>query len=66
MKEVISKQEEFVINSDTIVEYKGNSNVLIIPDGVKVIGKCAFFNQWNLRKVTMPNSVEIIEELAFV
>ena len=38
---------------------------VIIPDGIKVIGNSAFSGQSKLNYVSLPNSVERIEQCAF-
>ena len=41
-----------------------NVNSIVIPDGVKIIGKCAFYSCY-AKSITIPNSVVKIEEQAF-
>jgi len=38
---------------------------LVIPEGVKIIGSCAFSNQKNLASVTLPSTLTHINSLAF-
>ena len=44
--------------------YSGEGKVLIL-DGTRVIGGRAFYNQRNLKKITLPESVKLIDEKAF-
>jgi hypothetical protein len=53
-----------------ITGFSGTANTITIPDRleglpVKVIGKGAFSNQSNLKAVTIPRSITIIEDEAF-
>lgn len=52
----------------TLVRYpSGNSNTeFVIPDGVTVIGELAFSFNRNLRKLTIPNSVTMVANAAFL
>ncbi len=40
-----------------LVEYTGNSEIVKIPNGVKVIGEEAFAGEINIKKIVMPNTV---------
>lgn len=53
------------INNDMIVDYHGRDIELIIPDGVKKIGREAFKNKSRLERITLPEGLTIIEESAF-
>ena len=46
-------------------KFKKNCTELVIPQGVKVIGKYAFYDCENLSSVTIPNSVKTIGKWAF-
>ncbi len=35
--------KDFVIKDDLLVKYTGNSKNVVIPDGIKKIGECAFY-----------------------
>ncbi len=52
---------------DTLIHYPINnsSKKFVIPDGVKYIGKHAFYNCINLKSITIPQSVLCIENNAF-
>lgn len=41
-------------------ENKNNAKSIIIPEGVKIIGRHSFFNCKNLEYISIPNSVKII------
>ena len=61
----MNNDNDFVIESDTLVSYKGNNRNIIIPDGVTTIGRRAFFLKTFIESVTIPSSVTVIEKEAF-
>jgi len=48
-----------------LTEYIGASEVVIIPDGIDIIGSHAFNEIDNVKSVTVPGSVKRISQLAF-
>lgn len=57
-------------NCNAIICKKNNTLILgccntIIPEGVEEVGKKAFYGQWNLKFITIPNSVKKISDCAF-
>ena len=56
---------EFVIQFGCLTAYKGKEKNVVIPDGVTVIGKRAFYSNNTLESVTIPASVETVEQEAF-
>ena len=58
--------EQFRINNNRLEEYTGSEPFLAIPDGVRVIGKGAFRDRRELYEITIPASVEEIEDEAFM
>jgi hypothetical protein len=56
---------EFKIVNGVLKKYTGNEKNVIIPDGVKRIGKEAFERCENLESVTIPNGVKSIGDYAF-
>ena len=59
------KMEEFIIEDGVLVKYKGKKEDVVIPDGVKEIGRSAFSHK-KITSVVMPDSVEIIGPEAFL
>ena len=57
--------EDFEIKDDVLVKYHGKEENVVIPDGVKEIGKCAFTGCLHLKSIVIPNSVIKIKERAF-
>lgn len=55
---------EFTIQFDRLVQYRGSDPEVMIPDGVTVIGKKAFYAK-PVRTVDLPESVTEIEAEAF-
>lgn len=57
---------DFLIVGDGILlDYRGNTQAVIIPAGVKTIGAGAFADNTGIKKVIMPDSIEVIGEGAF-
>lgn len=57
-------------NCNAIICKKNNTLILgccntIIPESVEVVGKKAFYGQWNLKFIAIPNSVKKISDCAF-
>ena len=61
----MKKFGDFLIENKKLVEYTGNSEIVKIPNGVKVIGEEAFAGEINIKKIVMPNTVRKIEKGAF-
>ena len=61
----MKKFGDFFIENKKLVEYTGNSEIVKIPNGVKVIGEEAFAGETNIKKIVMPNTVRKIETGAF-
>ena len=54
-----------VINGIQLVEYTGSDENVTIPEGIEVIGSCAFFGK-EIKSITIPKSVNYISERAFL
>ena len=52
-------------NGLTLSKYSGNSEHVVIPDGIVVIGRQAFCECKNIKTVTIPSSVKTISREAF-
>ena len=61
----MSEMKDFVIEDGVLIEYKGQDDNIIIPDGVTVIGSGAFKNR-AIKGITIPESVITIEDIAFI
>lgn len=57
--------EDFIIEDNVLVKYRGNKARVVIPDGVTIIGSDAFRENESLVEVVFPEGVERIEEYAF-
>lgn len=55
---------EFTVRDGKLLEYKGNAKYILIPDTVHTIGKGAFRNA-DIISVSIPSSVQIVEDEAF-
>ncbi|MBC5786891.1 leucine-rich repeat protein [Clostridium facile] len=61
------QQDGFQIDENgVLLEYTGNAEHVVIPDGVTKISKLAFARNQTLVSVHMPDSVTTIEEYAFM
>lgn len=57
--------DEFTIFGTVFSGYAGSSSVVAIPDGITEISMFAFKENKNLRAITVPSSVKIIDAYAF-
>ena len=59
---------DFVIVNRVLTEYTGNKENIVIPDdlGINAIGKGAFENRSGITSITLPDSVTIIGDEAFM
>ena len=56
---------EFEINGDVLKKYNGDGETVTVPDGIRVIGTKAFAGNKTIRKVILPDTVEVIKNYAF-
>ena len=57
--------DTFLIEDNVLKKYTGKDTVIVIPDGVKTIGKRVFSNKTKITSVRLPDSLEVISEQAF-
>ena len=57
--------DDFVIESGVLKKYVGPGGDVVVPEGVASIGRSAFDGCEKLTGVTLPESLESIEEMAF-
>ena len=57
--------QEFIIKDKKLLEYKGTSENVVIPDGVEIIYSLAFQNNKSIQSVILPDSVVYIQNGAF-
>ncbi len=60
-----SPAKDFEIKDGVLVNYKGKGGDVVIPQGVTSIGDSAFWGCSSLTSVTLPATVQTIEEEAF-
>ena len=63
--EEVILEDEFIIEDGTLVRYTGDAAEVIVPEGVKIIGKKAFKGNTSIVSVTLPEGVTWIKEYAF-
>lgn len=56
---------DFIIEDNILIEYDGNSESVVIPDGIEVIDTNVFWNKEFIRNVNFPESVQTILSGAF-
>ena len=56
--------DEFIIEGDVLKKYTGNGGRVVVPEGIKVVGKNAF-ERSTLTEVVIPYGLERIEDSAF-
>ena len=59
------EEEYFDIKDEVLVKYHGNTNVVVVPEGVTKIGDSAFEECLRLTSVTIPEGVTSIGAYAF-
>lgn len=64
-KRVTANESDFRLDGATLVKYVGNSEKVVIPDGIKVIGEEAFAGNTVLKEITFPSDLEEISYHAF-
>ena len=64
-KKEAKASKDFKIVDNVLDAYKGKDETVMIPDGVKIIGKRAFYNNQNIKKVIFPDSVTQVKTEAF-
>ena len=64
-KPAIISDENFIIANGCLSLYKGHDAEVIIPEGVRIIGRRAFYWNKDIVSVVIPASVEEIEQEAF-
>ena len=57
--------KEFVITDGELLVYNGNSENIVIPEDVKVIGNNTFAELANLKSITLPDNLQKIGDYAF-
>ena len=62
--ESIANDEGFVVEDGVLVMYLGDAKEITIPSDVEVMGKHSMWGE-NLRTVTIPGTVKVIESAAF-
>lgn len=56
----------YIVDGD-LIKYEGNEKIVTIPEGVKRIRKGAFSHlSINIKRISLPNSLEIIEDCVFL
>ena len=61
----IRESSDFTIESGVLKKYTGPGGDVVIPKGIKIIGKDAFHDCDSLLRVTIPNNVTTIGDYAF-
>ena len=57
---------DFVVDGTVLVEYVGNDEHVVIPDGITEVGEGAFYANYSLKSISIPSSVTTIGNLAFL
>ena len=58
-------EEDFLISGGVLVAYRGNAKEVTVPEGVRVIAGEAFAGHDEIQKLTLPSTVQNIDERAF-
>lgn len=66
LKGALVPLSDLTIKDGIVKQYKGKGKDIILPDGIRAIGKNAFFFNKNLRSIVIPEGVTRIGEGAFI
>ncbi len=58
-------QQKFIIEDGVLVGYKGRLSTVVIPEGVKEIGRGVFKGRKSIKEVVIPEGVKVVGEQAF-
>lgn len=64
-EKILDALKNYLIEDEVLVKYYGSEEIVNIPDGVKEIGKKAFYENYNIVKVCFPSTLLTISENAF-
>lgn len=56
-RSIKTDNKDFVIEDDVFVKYNGNDKKVVIPEGIKAVGPCAFWDNQSIEEVVLPNSL---------
>lgn len=57
--------EGFVIDGDLLKEYRHNEKLVVVPNGIKVIGDYAFAERSSIEKIILPEGITELGDSAF-
>lgn len=60
------EQGDFLISGGVLVAYRGDAEGVTVPEGVRVIAGEAFADHPEMRRISIPDSVEYIDDDAFL
>lgn len=49
--------KDFVIEDDIFIKYNGHDQRVVIPEGIKTLGPCAFWDNQSIEEVVLPSSL---------
>ena len=52
-----SDNPDFIIDDDCFVKYNGHEAKVVVPEGIKAIGPCAFWDNQSIEEVVLPESL---------
>ena len=55
--DVLSSNQDFIIEGDKLVRYIGKDKYVTIPNGIKELGPCAFWDNQYIEEVILPESL---------
>lgn len=66
-KNKMSEIDKFEISDSNVLKrYKGNDSIVVVPNRVKEIERCVFYNCDLLEEISIPDGIEIIDETNFI
>lgn len=62
---VKTKNDDFEVRAGELIAYHSEETDVVIPDGIKIIGKACFANMQGIESITIPDGVYKIQSAAF-
>ncbi len=56
-KSIDMESKDFIIKSGIVTKYLGNNEIVIIPEGVRELAPCLFWDNQKIKEVKLPNSL---------
>ena len=55
--DVVSNNKDFIIDGDKLIRYVGNDKLVVVPNGIKELGPCAFWDNQSITEIKLPDTL---------